>query len=146
MSETARPSPNITPGNELALAGLTTTGGMVGERRSYSLQPGYTEYELWPFSTIAWVAEKGKYQARAIMQHKTTFDAVVFNSWHEDFADAERAIDLLSNSLRGVGERRVYFISGEIIAVSTSPPGSGSHPSTTEVLVEMWSMQLIANS
>jgi hypothetical protein len=119
---------------------------MVGEWRSYSLDPAVTEYELWPYSTIAWVAEKGKYQARAIIQHKTTFDAVVFNSWHEDFADAERAIELLSNSLRGVGERRVYFISGEIIAVSTSPPGSGSHPSITEVLVEMWSMQLIADS
>ncbi len=146
MSETAKPSPKITPGNELALAGLTTTGGMVGERRSYSLDPPTTEYELWPYSTIAWVAEKGKYRARVIIQHKTTFDAVVFNSWHEDFADAERAIDLLSNTMRGVGKRRVYFISGEIIAVSTSPPGSGSHPSITEVLVEMWSMQLVADS
>ncbi len=146
MSERAKPSPKITPGNELTLAGLTTTGGMVGEWRSYSLDPPNTEYELWPYSTIAWVAEKDKYRARVIIQHKTTFDAVVFNSWHEDFADAERAIDLLSNSLRGVGERRVYFISGEIIAVSTSPPGSGSHPSITEVLVEMWSMQLVADS
>ncbi len=146
MSETAKPSPKITPGNELTLAGLTTTGGMVGEWRSYSLDPPNTEYELWPYSTIAWVAEKDKYRARVIIQHKTTFDAVVFNSWHEDFADAERAIDLLSNTMRGVGKRRVYFISGEIIAVSTSPPGSGSHPSITEVLVEMWSMQLVADS
>jgi hypothetical protein len=52
MSEKAKPSPKITPGNELALGGLTTTSGM----------------------------------------------------------------DLLSNTMRGVGERRVYYISGELTA------------------------------
>jgi hypothetical protein len=91
-----------------------------------------------------WVADKDTYRAHVIVRHKTTFDAVVFNSWHEDYADAERAIDLVSNSPRGVEERRVYSIFGETIEVHTSPAGTGQHPSVTEVLVQMWSMELIA--
>jgi hypothetical protein len=34
MSEKAKPSPEITPGNELKLGGLTIGGGIVGEQRN----------------------------------------------------------------------------------------------------------------
>ena len=128
----------ITPGAELALAGLNT--GVLGERRNYNLQPDVTEYQLWPFSTIEWVAAEKKYRARAVIQHKTTGDIVAFNSWHQDFADAERPIELVSDSLGGVGQRRVYNIFGETIEVHTS----GGGLNVTEVLSLIWSMDQTA--
>jgi hypothetical protein len=146
MSEKAKPSPEITPGNELKLGGLTIGGGIVGEQRNYNLDPGITQYELWPYSTITWVPEKNKYRARVIIQHKATFDAIVFNSWHEGFADAERAIELVDDSLSTAYPKRlVYNIFGETIAVNIGG-GPGEFPSVTEVLVLIWSMQRRAGS
>jgi len=52
----------------------------IGEKKNYNFQPEVTEYDLWPFSTIEWVAAEGKYRARAMVQHNTTHDMVAFNS------------------------------------------------------------------
>jgi hypothetical protein len=137
----AKPAIRIIPGRELELGGLTLA--MVGEKRNYNLQPEVTEYQLWPFSTIAWEAAQNRYRARAIIRHKTTHDMVVFNSWHQDFADAERAIALVSDSLNGLGPRRVYNIFGETIEVHSADIGGGSPVNVTEVLALIWSMQQI---
>ena len=99
-----------------------------------------TEYDLWPFSTIEWVAAEGKYRARAMVQHNTTHDMVAFNSWHQDYGDAERPIDLLRHSLQGTAERPIYNIFGETIEVHTADIGGGSVVNVTEVLALIWSM------
>lgn len=142
----ARKPPKIIPGTELVIGGLRFTVGVIGEKKNYNLQPGVTVYQLWPFSTIEWVVDQNKYRARAIVQHVTTRDLVAFNSWHEDFSDAERAIDLVSDSLSGVGERPVYNIFGETIEVHTADIGGGPPVNVTEVLALIWSMQQIAAS
>ena len=116
-------------------------GPMVGERRNYNFQPGVTEYDLWPFSTIEWVPGEGKYKARAIARHKTTNNSVVFNSWHQDYADAERVIEAFSSSLKGTAARRIYNIFGETIDVHTADHGGGIAVTVTEVLALIWSMQ-----
>ncbi len=142
----ARKPPKIIPGTELAIGGLRFSVGVIGEKKNYNLQPGVTVYQLWPFSTIEWVVDQNKYRARAIVQHVTTRDLVAFNSWHEDFSDAERAIDLVSDSLSGVGERHVYNIFGETIEVHAADIGGGPPVNVTEVLALIWSMQQIAAS
>jgi hypothetical protein len=114
---------------------------LIGEKNNYNLQPEVTEYKLWPFSTIEWATTENKFHARVIVQHKTSNDMVVFNSWHQDFNDAERAIALVSDSLRGVGERRVYNIFGEVTEVHTSDIGGGTIVNVIEVLALLWSMQ-----
>jgi hypothetical protein len=113
----------------------------VGEKKNYNFQPGVTPYTLWPFSTIEWVAAETRYRARAIVQHATTKSMVAFNSWHQDFADAERAIALLSDSLNGIGARRVYNIFGETIELHTADIGGGSIVTVVEVQAILWSMQ-----
>jgi hypothetical protein len=113
----------------------------VGERKNYNFQPGVTEYRLWPFSTIEWVVDQSRYRARAIVQHTTGRNLVAFNSWHQDFADAERAIALVSDSLNGVGDRRVYNIFGEVIDLHTADIGGGPPVRVTEVLALIWSMR-----
>jgi hypothetical protein len=135
---------DVVRGVELALGGVKRPVGIVGERKNYNLQPGVTEYQLWPFSTIEWLAPENKYRARAIIQHKTTRDMVAINSWHQDFADAERAIDLVRNSLNGVGERRVYNIFAETIEMHTADIGGGPPVNVIEVLGLIWSMQQVA--
>ncbi len=112
----------------------------IGEKKNYNFQPEVTEYELWPFSTIEWVAAEGKYRARAMVQHRTTHDLVAFNSWHQDYGDAERPIDLLRHSLQGTAERPIYNIFGETIEVHTADIGGGSVVNVTEVLALIWSM------
>jgi hypothetical protein len=142
----AKKPPKIIPGTELSIGGLGFLVGVVGEKKNYNFQPGVTVYQLWPFSTIEWVADQNKYRARAIVQHMTTRDLVAFNSWHEDFSDAERAIDLVSDSLSGVGERHVYNIFGETIDIHTADIGGGPPVNVTEVLALIWSMQQISAS
>ena len=65
---------------------------------------------------------------------------VALNSWHQDFADAERAIDLVRDSLNQVGDRRVYNVFGETIEIHTSPSAGGSWHYVIEVLALIWSM------
>jgi hypothetical protein len=114
--------------------------GTVGEKKNYNLQTG-TDYQLWPYSTIEWVAAQSKYRARVIIEHKGNHDNIAFNSWHQDFADAERAIALVSDSLNGAGPRPVYNIFGETIEVHSADHGGGHVVSVVEVLALVWSMQ-----
>ena len=113
----------------------------VGEKKNYNFQPGVTQYTLWPFSTIEWVAAETRYRARAIVQHSTTRNLAAFNSWHQDFADAERAIALVSDSLNGIGARRVYNIFGETLELHTADIGGGRVVTVAEVQAIIWSMQ-----
>lgn len=115
--------------------------GTIGERKNYNLQPEVTDYQLWPFSTIEWVVDQSKFRARAIIQNKTTKDMVAFNSWHQDFSDAERAIALLADSLNGIGDRHVYNVFGETLEIHTADIGGGTLVNVFEVLALIWSMQ-----
>jgi hypothetical protein len=81
-----------------------------------------------------------------ILQHTTTDNLVAVNSWHQDFADAERAIDLVSDSLSGVAERHVYNIFDETIGVHTADIGPGPAVTVTEVLGLIWSMHQVSAS
>lgn len=113
----------------------------VGERQNYNLQEGVTEYELWPFSTIEWLADQNRYRARAMLRHTKTGDNVAINSWHQDYSDAERAIALLSDSLNGSPDRRIYNVFGETIDVHTADHGGGHIVNVIEVQGLIWSMQ-----
>jgi hypothetical protein len=144
MAKKARPArtpPKSLPGIDFKVGGLKLIVSSPGERKNYNLQPGVTEYELWPFSTIEWVVDQSKYQARVIIQQSATSDIVAINSWHQDFSDAERAIALVSNSLNGIGDRRVYNIFAETIEVHTADIGGGTIVNVIEALGLIWSMQ-----
>jgi hypothetical protein len=120
---------------------MTGLGSVVGTKNNYNLQPEVTNYQLWPFSTIEWVTDQNKYRARVLLKDKATNEVVAVNSWHEDFADAKAAIDLVSDSLNGVGERRVYNIFGEVIETHTSDMGGGTLTNVYEVQGLIWSME-----
>lgn len=124
-----------------ALGALRAPTSMAGEKANYNFQPEVTEYRLWPFSTIEWVAGQDRYRARVIVQNRTTQNLVAFNSWHQDFSDAERAIALVSDSLNGAGERKVYNIWAETIEVHTADIGGGTIVNVIEVQALIWSMQ-----
>jgi hypothetical protein len=127
--------------SRISMAALKAAAETVGERKNYDLQPEVTDYELWPFSTIEWAADQGKFRARAMVRQKQTGDIVVFSSWHADFADAERPIALLSDSLAGIGKRRVYNILAETLDVHASDLGGGKVINVVETLALIWSMQ-----
>ncbi len=112
----------------------------IGGKNNYNFQTG-SNYQLWPYSTIKWVPEQNRYLARVIVQDKTTQEMVAFNSWHADYADAKQAIDLVSDSLEGVGERRVYNIFGEVMEVHPADLGGGQVVNVFEVQGLIWSMQ-----
>lgn len=137
-------APKIVAGVELELGGIRRPAEEVGEKKNYNLQPGVTPYDLWPFSTIEWAVTQGKFRARVILRHTTSHDLVAVNSWHEDYADAERAIDLVSDSLNDVGERHVYNIFAETLEVHTADIGAGAPVTVLEVLGLIWSMRQIA--
>lgn len=120
--------------------GLSRRSGTIGEKKNYNFQPGVSQYLLWPFSTIEWEPKECKYKARVIVRHQTTNDSIVFNSLHQDFSDAERAIDIVRQTLAGTAERPVYNIFGETIDIHTSDHGGGTLVNVTEVLVLIWSM------
>ena len=129
-----------------ALAGLKVPVAIVGEQKNYNLQPGVTEYQLWPFSTIEWLPAENRFRARAMIEHKTTHDNVAFNSYHQQYLDAERAIATISDSLHGSGARRVYNVFGEVIDVHTADHGNGNVVNVIEVLALVWSMDEVATS
>lgn len=119
---------------------LKAEAATVGERKNYNFQPEVTDYRLWPFSTIEWIAAEGKFKARAMVQNRTTSDIVVFQSWHEEYSDAERPIAFLSDSLNGRGDRKIYNIWAETIEVHTSDIGGGTMINVVETLALIWSM------
>ena len=127
--------------SRVPMGGLRVAAETVGERKNYNLQPEVTEYKIWPFSTIEWVTDQEKFRARAMIQNKTTSDIVVFNSWHTEFSDAERPIALISDSLNGIGNRKVYNVWAETIEVHTSDIGGGTMINVVETLALIWSME-----
>jgi len=132
--------PENLPGFDFSYGEYKIVGGVVGEKENYNLQPDVTEYELWAASTIEWDISENKFKARVILAHKTESHHVVINSWHHDFADAERAIDLVRDSLLGVGDRKIYNVFGETIEVHTSPRPGGTSVQIIEVRGLIWSM------
>jgi hypothetical protein len=66
------------------------------------------------------VANEARYRARVLLKYKSSKDIVAINSWHQDFADAERVIDLVQNSMNGTAPRWVYNIYGEVLDVHWS--------------------------
>jgi len=126
----------------MPLVGLLkhTSTGFVGEKKNYNFQPNITQYEKWFASTIEWVPTEGKFKARVIVKNKNSNDSVVFNSWHQDYNDAERAIAHLKDSMAGTAERPIYNIFGETIDIHTSDMGGGNLTNVTEVLALIWSM------
>jgi len=127
-----------------SLGALKVPVAIVGERRNFNLQPEATEYRLWPFSTIEWITAENRYRARAILENKTTHDNVVFNSYHQAYIDAERAIAAISDSMHGAGARRVYNVFGEVIDVHTADHGGGVVVNVIEVLALIWSMNEVS--
>ena len=139
-----KPSRKKIPGGYTpAMAGVKVPPALVGDRNNYNLQPEVTEYQLWPFSTIEWLASENRYRARAMVEQKTTHDNVAFNSYHQAYIDAERAIATISDSLHGIGDRRVYNVFGEVIDVHTADHGGGMIVNVIEVQVLVWSMDEI---
>jgi hypothetical protein len=106
-------------GMEHVLSGQPLTFS-VGQKNNYNLQPSHTPFELWSASTIEWVANEARYRARVLLKYKSSKDIVAINSWHQDFADAERVIDLVQNSMNGTAPRWVYNIYGEVLDVHWS--------------------------
>ena len=112
----------------------------VGDQLNYNLDAGI-EYQLWPYSTIEWIAAENRYRARALIEHKTTHDNVAFNSYHQTYADAERAIAVISDRFHDIGTRPVYNVYGQVIEVHTSEHGPGQTVNIVEVLALLWSFQ-----
>ena len=115
----------------------------VGEKRNYNFQ-NPDNYELWPFWTIEQLPEKEQtkckcYVARVIVVGKNHDKGVhfAFNSCHQDFNDAERAIDF-ARAKMPTGE--LYNIFGETIDVHSSDIGDRL-VTVAEVKVILWSMQ-----
>jgi hypothetical protein len=107
----------------------------VGERRNYNFQG--TEYTFWPYWTIEQLAAgERRYKARAIVTD-TRGNNVVFTSYHEDYLDAERAIDAVRESLTGDGA--LYNIFAETIEIHTADHGGGHIVQVVETLVLIWS-------
>jgi len=108
----------------------------VGDRENYNFQPGVSPYVLWPFFTIEWEPDENRYRARVIVKHKDTSNLVAFNSLHQDYSDAERAIDNLRESLAGTSKRPIYNIYGETISVRTTAiPSGGTWSMEVQVLI-----------
>jgi len=103
-----------------------------GESSNYALGPS-SEYELWPYPQIYAVGEN-QFKARVLIQKKGGGDSgfVAFNSTHDEYADAERAIAAVCDSFMGVGTRRLY----NIVAETTS-----SSARVKETRVHTWMMK-----
>jgi len=111
----------------------------VGERRNYNFQDP-ANYSLWPFTTIEQLPAEKRYKARVAVVGGT-HDAgihVVFNSYHDDFGDAERAINFVREKMP-TGE--LYNVFAETIEVHTSDVGGGTLVTVAEVLALIYSMQ-----
>ncbi|MGH2704061.1 MAG: hypothetical protein ACRDJ4_02895 [Actinomycetota bacterium] len=106
----------------------------VGESKNYNFQG--TEYTFWPFSTIEQIGQESRYKARAIVA-VASGDSVVFNSYHQEYRDAERAIEVVRESLTGDGP--LYNIFAETIDVHTAEIGPGKVVTVCETLALIWS-------
>lgn len=127
-------------GQDVSLLAVKSFTGYVGERKNYNLQPTFTEYRLWPASTIEWIPDKNQFKARVLLEHIATKNIVALNSCHGALCDAERAIDLVGESFKDTASRHVYNVFGETIEIHTSPSVPDSFHYVTEVLALIWSM------
>jgi hypothetical protein len=116
----------------------------VGERRNYNFQD-HDNYEVWPFSTIEALAESEQSgckcdRARVIVVGGKLDKGIniAFNSYHQDFSDAQHAIDFAKEKIP-TGE--LYNVFGETIDVHTSDHGGGHLVTVVEVKALIWSMQ-----
>ena len=134
-------TPTKTPEKIMTLPDVPNLQHLTLPKENYNLQAGVTQFKLWPFSTIEWLAGEKRFKARAIIQNKNTRDLVAFNSSHEEYDDAERAIALLSDSMKGIGMRRLYNIFAETIEIHVADIGGGPPVTVTEVRPRIWSMQ-----
>jgi hypothetical protein len=126
------------PAVDLTLAALKAKCA-VGERKNYNFQG--SDYTYWPFATIEQLPEEHgyKYKARAIVvdASEDTYH-VVFNSYHQDYGDAERAIAAVRESLTGDGP--LYNIFAETIETH-SHTSAGKLITVCETLALIWSFQ-----
>jgi hypothetical protein len=108
----------------------------VGESKNYNFQG--SDYTFWPFGTIEQLPddEHYKYKARAIVADSSD-DMVVFNSFHQDYADAERAIAVVREALTADGP--LYNIFAETLESHSSDLGGGKIVNTCETLALIWS-------
>jgi hypothetical protein len=97
-----------------------------GEKKNYNLSQ-YTQYQV---STIEYVVAEKRYRARVGFTGSDGY--VFFNSYHEDFSDAEHAINFVKE---GKSSGKLYNIFGETIEVNTSP----TLGKVTEVLALIYS-------
>jgi hypothetical protein len=106
----------------------------VGEKKNYNFQGN--DYTFWPFGTIEQIPSERRFRARAMVV-AASGDNVIFNSYHEDYADAERAITVVREALTGNGP--LYNIFAETIEVHTVDHGGGHIVTVYETLALIWS-------
>lgn len=106
----------------------------VGEKKNYNFQG--KDYTFWPFGTIEQIASERRYRARAMVA-TASGDNIAFNSYHEDYRDAERAIDVVREALNGKGT--LYNIFAETIEVHTADHGGGKIVTVCETQALIWS-------
>jgi|MudIll2142460700_1097286.scaffolds.fasta_scaffold429642_2 hypothetical protein len=107
---------------------------MIGEKKNYNLV-NYTQYGI---GTIEWVKNENRYQARVGFTGNQGF--VFFNSYHQDFNDAERMINFVKE---GKVSGKLYNIFGETVEVHTTPtPGPHGETTVAEVLGLIYSFTI----
>jgi hypothetical protein len=106
----------------------------VGDKKNYNLA-NYTQYGI---GTIEWVQNDKRYQARIGFTGAEGF--VFFNSYHQDFNDAERMINFVKD---GKASGKLYNIFAETIDVHTTPtPGPHGETTVVEVLGLIYSFTI----
>lgn len=106
----------------------------VGEKKNYNLV-NYTQYAI---GTIEWLNNEKRYHARVGFTGAEGF--VFFNSYHQDFNDAERMINYVKD---GKASNKLYNIFGETMEVHTTPtPGPNGETTVVEVLGLIYSFTI----
>ncbi|HEX6901889.1 MAG TPA: hypothetical protein VF789_19365 [Thermoanaerobaculia bacterium] len=106
----------------------------VGEKKNYNLV-NYTQYAV---GTIEWLPKGKRYHARVGFTGAEGF--VFFNSYHQDFNDAERMVNYVKE---GKASGKLYNIFGETLEVHTTPtPGPNGETTVVEVLGLIYSFTL----
>lgn len=107
---------------------------MVGEKKNYNLV-NYTQYSI---GTIEWEKAENRYKARVGFTGDEGF--VFFNSYHQDFNDAQHTINFVKD---GKTSGALYNIWAETIDVHTTPtPGPHGETTVVEVLSLIYSFTI----
>ncbi len=102
----------------------------VGETKNYNLK-NYTQYNV---ATIEYVKAEKRYKARVGFEGAEGH--VFFNSFHEDFKDAEKTIKFVKE---GKANGTLYNIYGETVLVTSSPRPGKPPVQVIEVLALIYS-------